>query len=194
MAYVNGLHFDFRESATRASIISQLGKYLEALGIEDDSEERVARAGVPASHHHDYREVLATIDALEGVSGKVMSDMRGIYGILSRAEAQAHGVAVGQEHFHEVGNAAGIEGALRVCLMVEAAHPSCIVATSVQVGSGTVHCAHGELPIPAPATAAILAQGIPVHPVRLEGELCTPSSAAMILHFVDEFEEEAIRG
>ena len=191
---MSGLHFDFRESATRASIISQLGKRLEELGIEDDSEERVASAGVPAVHHHDYREVLATIDALEGVSGKVRSDMRGIYGILSRAEAQAHGVAAVQEHFHEVGNAVGIEGVLRVCLMVEAAHPSRITATPVQVGLGTVRCAHGELAIPAPATAAILAQGIPVHPLRLEGELCTPSSAAMILHFVDGFEEGATCG
>ena len=191
---MSGLHLDFRESATRASIISQLGKRLEELGIEDDSEERVARAGVPAVHHHDYREVLATIDALEGVSGKVRSDMRGIYGILSRAEAQAHGVAAGQEHFHEVGNAVGIEGVLRVCLMMETAHPSRITATPVQVGLGTVRCAHGELAIPAPATAAILAQGIPVHPLRLEGELCTPSSAAMILHFVDGFEEGATCG
>ncbi|MGN0262487.1 MAG: nickel insertion protein [Eggerthellaceae bacterium] len=191
---MDGLHFDFRESATRASIISQLERHLEACGIDDDSEERVARAGVPARHHHDYREVLATIDALEGVSEAVRSDMRGIYGILSRAEAQAHGVEPGQEHFHEVGNAAGIEGVLRVCLMVEAARVGRITATPVQVGSGTVRCAHGELPIPAPATAAILAQGIPVHPVRLDGELCTPSSAAMILHFVDEFGEGAICG
>ena len=88
----------------------------------------------------------------------------------------------------------GIEGVLRVCLMMETAHPSRITATPVQVGLGTVRCAHGELAIPAPATAAILAQGIPVHPLRLEGELCTPSSAAMILHFVDGFEEGATCG
>ena len=63
-----------------------------------------------------------------------------------------------------------------------------IAATPVQVGSGTVTCAHGELPIPAPATAAILDSGIPVCAERLDGERCTPTSAALIKHFVDEFD------
>lgn len=184
---MNVLHFDFSESATRASIIAQLEAHLRVCGIEGDFEGRVARAGVPVCHHHDYRQVLDTIGGLQGVSERVRADMRSIYAILSRAEAQVHGVAIGQEHFHEVGNAMGIEGVLKVCLMIKAAHPSRITATPVQVGSGTVRCAHGELPIPAPATAAILAQGVPVNPVRLEGELCTPTSAAMILHFVESF-------
>ena len=75
-----------------------------------------------------------------------------------------------------------------VCLAVEALAPERIAATPVQVGSGTVTCAHGELHIPAPATAAILDSGIPVCAERLDGERCTPTSAALIKHFVDEFD------
>ena len=184
------LHFDFKKSATRSTIISQLEAYLEDLGIEDDFEARVREAGVPGCHHRNLAQVFESVDGLDGVSGKVRSDMRAIYSILADAEAAAHGVPVEQTHFHEVGNAAGIEGVLRVCLMLEAAAPSKVTATSVQLGSGTVRCAHGVLPIPAPATAKIVACGIPVQEDRYDGELCTPTSAAMILHFVDEFVEE----
>lgn len=184
---MNVLKFDFTESATRATIIAQLRAALELCGIEDDFEGRVRSAGVPDKHHHDYAEVLQTIDDLDQVSDRVRSDMRGIYLILTEAEAKAHGVSLEKAHFHEVGNASGIEGVLLVCMMVEALSPERIVASDIQVGSGTVRCAHGELEVPAPATANVIARGIPVRPERLDGELCTPTSAAMILRFVDEF-------
>lgn len=181
------LRFDFSKSATRAAIIEQLQGHLSAQGAPGEFDAQVRDAGVPDRHHHDFAEVLETIGALRGVSDKVRSDMESIYRILTEAEAKAHGVGFEQAHFHEVGNAAGIEGVLRVCLMMEAAAPEAVLATAVQVGSGTIRCAHGELSVPAPATANIIALGIPVQAERLEGELCTPTSAAMILHFVDEF-------
>ena len=114
--------------------------------------------------------------------------MRAIYTILAEAEAVAHGCAVEQTHFHEVGDGSRIRNTLLVCLAVEDTGAKRIVATVAQTGQGEVECAHGTLSIPAPATSAIIARGIPVSERTLPGERMTPTSAAMILHFVDEFE------
>ena len=87
-----------------------------------------------------------------------------------------------------MGNGEALRNVLAICLAVEALDPDEVVATRVQTGEGTVMCAHGELAIPAPATAAIIARGIPVRERTLPGERCTPTSAAVILHFVDRFD------
>ena len=179
------VHLDLTQDATRRHI------YQDLLGRLDKEaqaavERRLESAGIPDKHHHDLGEVLDTIDALV-VSDRVKDDMRDIYSILAEAEAQVHGCKVGETHFHEVGNAASIKDSLGICLAIEALDPERITATAVQTGSGTVQCAHGLLDIPAPATAAILATGVPVCGERGEGELCTPTSAAVIKHFVEEF-------
>ena len=174
------------KSATRATLLEQFRGYL-------DDEQRAAVADtlahveIPVDHCHDIGEVLAVIEALP-VDDAVKSDMKGIYDILARAEAQVHGCEVEHTHFHEVGNRSGILNALEICLTVAALGEGVhIGASPVQTGSGKVECAHGLMDIPAPATAAILAQGIPVCEEKLEGELCTPTSAAMIKHFVRMF-------
>ncbi|MFR8047243.1 MAG: nickel insertion protein, partial [Eggerthella lenta] len=123
---------------------------------------------------------LAALAASERAPG----DRRAVYRILAEAEAAAHGCTVEETHFHEVGNGEALRNVLAICLAVEALDPDEIAATRVQTGSGTVRCAHGELPSPAPATAAIIARGIPTCERKLEGERCTPTSAAVILHFV----------
>ena len=149
--------------------------------------EAAEAAGVPDGHHRDLGEVNATIDALDA-SERAKDDMRAVYRILAEAEATAHGCAVEETHFHEVGNGEALRNVLAICLAVEALDPDEITATRVQTGSGTVRCAHGELPIPAPATAAIIARGIPTCERKLEGERCTPTSAAVILHFVQRYD------
>ena len=180
------LHFDFTKTARRRDILSDL---LGRLPLESRTviTERADRAGVPDKHHHDLAEVLATIDGL-AVSEHVKQDMRAVYRILAEAEAAAHGCAVEQTHFHEVGDGEAVKNVLAIALAIEALDPDAITATPVQTGSGKVRCAHGELDIPAPATAAIIARGIPVCGELLEGELCTPTSAAVIWHFMDRFE------
>lgn len=179
------LHLDLTRVATRRSLLADLRERLddEARAALDAA---VAAAGVPDKHHHDLGEVFDTIEALE-VSDRVKNDMCAIYGILAQAEATAHGCTVEETHFHEVGNGEAVRNVCAVSLAIEALDPDLITASSVQTGSGKVQCAHGELDIPAPATAAILATGIPVCAEKLEGELCTPTSAALIKHFVDEF-------
>lgn len=179
------LHLDLRESATRASILNQVRARLDD-AVSVAVHAAVASAGLPVRHQRDIDEVNESIDEL-AVSGRVKADMRAIYGILARAEAEVHGCPVERTHFHEVGRPEGLRNVALICLALEALDPSRITATAVQVGSGTVVCDHGTLDVPAPATAAILAQGIPVCEERLEGELCTPTSAAVLKHFVQEF-------
>ena len=180
------LHLDLTHDATRRSRLAHLGARHEA-AARAALDAAVEAAGVPERHHHDLPDVLATIDGLQA-SSRVKDDMRAVYRILAQAEASVHGCAVDETHFHEVGNGEAVRNVCAVCLAVEALAPDRIAATPVQVGSGTVTCAHGELPIPAPATAAILDSGIPMCAERLDGERCTPTSAALIKHFVDEFD------
>lgn len=185
---MNTLRWNLSENATRAQLLGDTLLQLPE-GAREQLEQAAAAAGVPERHHHNIGEVLATIGTLPE-SDRVKADLRAVYTILAEAEAAAHGCAVGETHFHEVGDGARIRNTLLLCLAIEQANPQRIVATPAQTGEGTVMCAHGELAIPAPATAAIIARGIPTAARKLPGERMTPTSAAIILHFVDEFAGE----
>ena len=179
------MYFDFTKDATRASILNQLRAKIDDAAWAAITTEAM-KAGVPKGHHHGIVEVRQTIDSLR-VSKKVKEDLLGVYEILAKAEAQVHGCAVDETHFHEVGEGKAILNALIICSAICYLHPDYIVATPVQTGSGKIECAHGLMDIPAPATAAIIETGIPTTEEKLEGELCTPTSAAIIKHFVQEF-------
>ena len=73
-----------------------------------------------------------------------------------------------------------------VCMLMNEIKPDRVIASPVHVGSGQVRCAHGILPVPAPATAYIL-KGVPIYGGAINGELCTPTGAALLRHFVGEF-------
>ena len=182
------LHLDLSLDATRQHILEELKSHLHMGRKRIDNA--VEAAQVPDRHHHNLAEIDQTIDELMGVDQWVRKDMHAIYRILAEAEAQVHGCAIDQTHFHEVGDAEAIRNVLAICVAIDILSPQTITATPVQTGSGTVECAHGTLDIPAPATAAIIARGIPVCAEKRAGELCTPTSAAVVLHFVDEFDEE----
>lgn len=179
------IHLDLTKTAKRQAILADL---LELLPSEEraDVQQAAQDAGISDAHYHDLGEVLAAIDGAS-VSDRVKDDARAVYRILAEAEASVHGCEVEHTHFHEVGNGEAVRNVLAICLAVEALDPEKITATRVQTGQGKVACAHGVLDIPAPATAAIIARGIPVCDEKLDGELCTPTSAAVIWHFVDEF-------
>lgn len=179
------LTLNLGRNATRgyiyAGLLDQLSE-AERIQVRTQLEE----LEVPYEHHRNLGAVECRIDSLE-VSSRVKEDARSIYRILAEAEAQVHGCAVEETHFHEVGKGEAVENVIGICLAVEALNPACIQASAVQTGQGKVECAHGILDIPAPATAAILARGIPIAENKLDGELCTPTSAAVIHYFVDEF-------
>lgn len=179
------MHWNLTQYATRAHLLDEACK--GSAGLAEQVRERAAAAGVPDEHHHHFSDILQTIDNLQEVPEQVRDDMRAIYRVLAEAEAQVHESEVDHTHFHEVGNGSHIQSVLEICLAVRAQQPQRITATAVQVGSGQVECAHGLMDIPAPATAAILSRGIPAFESREEGERCTPTSAAVIYHFVDEF-------
>ena len=179
------LYFDFTKAATRQAIADQLRKNIGESGWSVVLAEAM-RAGVPKRHHHGIVEVRETIDGLK-VAQSVKDHLHAIYEILAKAEAQVHGCEVDATHFHEVGEGEAIVNTLITCIAIDLLHPDYIMATPVQTGSGKIECAHGLMDIPAPATAAILAQGIPTCEEKLDGELCTPTSAAIIKHYVQEF-------
>jgi len=124
------------------------------------------------------------------VSQPVRQSILDIYWIIAAAESKVHGVPVTQIHFHEVGTMDAIADIAAVCYLMDKLGADKVCASPVHVGSGTVKCAHGLLPVPAPATANIL-QGIPIYGGAIRGELCTPTGAALLKHFVDSFGDMA---
>ena len=136
-------------------------------------------------HHSDLQEIRAIVSGLP-VSDWVKSNALAVYDALAAAESKVHGVPVEQIHFHEVGALDAVTDVTAVCLLLEALQVEEILASPVHVGSGTVRCAHGILPVPAPATAELL-KGVPVYGGSIQSELCTPTGAALLKHFVSRF-------
>lgn len=140
-------------------------------------------------HHHHHHSSMADVEAILGampVSASVRDRALGVYRRIAAAESAVHGVPVMDIHFHEVGTMDAIADVAAVCLLMERIGADRIVASPVHVGSGQVHCAHGILPVPAPATALIL-KDVPIYGGEIRGELCTPTGAALLTEFADEF-------
>ena len=140
-------------------------------------------------HHHHHHATPGRIgEVIDGLSlpDWVKTNAKTVYGAIAQAEAQAHGCEVGDVHFHEVGALDAVADVVGVCLAIHMLEPDLITASPVHVGSGTVRCAHGVMPVPAPATAALL-KGIPIYGGEVQGELCTPTGAALLKTFVQVF-------
>ena len=116
----------------------------------------------------------------------VKKDVMAVYNLIAEAESHAHGRPVTEIHFHEVGMMDAIADVTAVCLLMHRLSPERVIASPVHVGSGHVHCAHGIMPVPAPATAYIL-RDVPIYGGSIKGELCTPTGAALIKYFADSF-------
>ncbi len=138
-------------------------------------------------HHASMKDIENIIDGLN-VSDTVKANAKKVYALIAEAESHAHGVDVSEIHFHEVGTLDAIADVTINCMLLEELKLEKIVASPVNVGSGHVHCAHGILPVPAPATAYIL-RDIPMYSGHIKSELCTPTGAALLKNFVDSFGE-----
>ena len=139
--------------------------------------------------HHHHHTSLHDIEHLVGdlkVSDFVKKNVLEVYNLIAQAESHAHGKPVTEIHFHEVGTMDAVADITAVCMLIEMLGAQKILASPINVGSGQVHCAHGILPVPAPATAFIL-QDIPSYNNQIKGELCTPTGAALLKHFVTSF-------
>ena len=139
-------------------------------------------------HHHNHgsmSEIRGIVSGLP-IPTMVKLDIMAVYEEIARAESHVHGVPVDQIHFHEVGSMDAVADITAVCMLMYELDVDQVIASPVHVGSGQVRCAHGILPVPAPATAHILRE-IPVYGGSIQGELCTPTGAALLKHFVTEF-------
>ena len=136
-------------------------------------------------HHASMADIEAIVNGLN-IENTVKDDVLAVYRLIADAESRAHGMPVTEIHFHEVGTMDAIADITAVCYLVRAIAPDRIVVSPIHVGSGHVHCAHGILPVPAPATAYIL-RDVPIFGGRISGELCTPTGAALLKHFANEF-------
>jgi uncharacterized protein (TIGR00299 family) protein len=111
-----------------------------------------------------------------------------IFRRLAQAEATVHGIALEQVHFHEVGALDSIADIAGVAIALDLLGVEKITSRSVPTGTGSVKCAHGVMPIPAPATAELL-KGAPLASTTLKGELTTPTGAAILATVVQEWME-----
>jgi uncharacterized protein (TIGR00299 family) protein len=145
-------------------------------------------------HHHEHshntwKEIRAVIEN-SAISTGAKERALDIFSRIAKAEAEVHGVPVEDVTFHEVGALDSIIDIVGTAICLDLLSPARITAGTVELGGGTVHCAHGELPVPAPATL-LLCQGMPVHTGGFDKEMTTPTGAAILASQVDEFVQEA---
>ena len=157
----------------------------------DHDHEHGGHSHAHGGHHHNgMTEIEALLKGLP-LSQQVRADALAVYRLIAEAESTAHGKPIEMVHFHEVGAMDAVADVVGVCLLIEELGSLRVVASSVHVGSGQVKCVHGILPVPAPATAHIL-RGVPTYGGKIQGELCTPTGAALLRHFVQSFGDQPV--
>jgi len=155
----------------------------------EEGEEEHSHASEKETHAHVHRsmkDIEDIVSSCAGIPQKIREEVLKVYGVIAEAESKAHGTTVTEVHFHEVGMMDAVADITAVCMLMDRIAPDRIIASPVNTGSGHVHCAHGILPVPAPATANLL-EGIPHYSNGIESELCTPTGAALIRHFAEGF-------
>ncbi len=206
---MRGLHFDCFSGVsgdmTLAALIDAgvdaeaVRSGLDSLGLPIRLEvARVRKGGfaatrvridAPEEHAHrhlpDVEEILRRGRLSEGQRDLALR----IFRRLAEAEAAAHGLGIDEVHFHEVGALDSIADIAGVAIALDLLGAGRITSRSVPTGSGTVKCAHGLMPVPAPGTAALL-KGVPLAPCSIKGELTTPTGAAILTTVVQEWVDQ----
>lgn len=170
--------------------LDQITRGLARLGFDGWSveQETVLRCGLsstravvnapPSAHHRSW----ATIDQLisdASLPDRVANGARATFRRLGEVEAAQHGVAIDEVHFHEVGAVDAIVDIVGVWLALDQLDVVNVLVGPVGLGHGSVRAAHGILPLPAPATVALLT-GAPIRSLDIELETCTPTGAALL--------------
>ena len=136
-------------------------------------------------HHTSIKNITDIINGLN-ISKTIKENALAVYHLLAQAESIVHDSDVQEIHFHEVGNLDAIMDIVGVAILIDKLNVDTIIASPIAMGNGFVKCAHGILPVPAPATALLL-EGIPSYNSDIESELCTPTGAALLKHYVSSF-------
>ena len=177
-----------------------LQQELAKLGLSHYAVERAAvvKNGISGSqalvhveedHHHHHHRHLADITAIiekSTLSTAVKRDSVRIFTRLAEAEAKVHNTTPDRIHFHEVGAMDAIIDVVGGVIGLHALGIESVICSPLHVGTGTVTCAHGTLPVPAPATAELV-RGRPVYSSGVQGELLTPTGAAILTTLADDF-------
>lgn len=178
-------HFDHADAHTHESECHVYEEH-EHTHDHDHHHEHTNDSHTHHHHHSNLHDIEHIVCDHLNIPEQVKRDVMAVYGLIAEAESHAHGVPVTEIHFHEVGTMDAIADITAVCLLMHHIAPDQVVVSPVHVGSGHVHCAHGILPVPAPATAYIL-NGVPMYGGAVKGELCTPTGAALLKHFATRF-------
>ncbi|HQX55643.1 MAG TPA: nickel pincer cofactor biosynthesis protein LarC [Pyrinomonadaceae bacterium] len=201
------LYFDCFAGASGNMILGALiaaGVHAEGLKTElrklqisefDIEVSTVDRSGITSTHvdvrvphEHVHRHLHNIVDIIDrtDLSDSVKSRSRAIFTRLAEAEAKIHGIEVGKVHFHEVGAMDAIVDVVGSCIGFEMLGIERFTCSKVHVGSGFAQMAHGKFPIPPPAVAELLT-GVPIYSTEIEGELMTPTGAAIISTVCDTY-------
>lgn len=143
---------------------------------------RVTEAGAPRRDFRALRDLIASAPIADEPRQAALGALRD----LARAESQVHGVEIDDVHFHEIGAADTLVDLLGIAMGMHTLGVTGLTASPLALGGGTVMTEHGELPVPAPATAVLL-EGMPVLPGPVGGELTTPTGAAAMRTFASNF-------
>lgn len=146
-------------------------------GLRVDVEEKV--------HPRGYPQIVDAIDS-SGLPDRVKEKAKGIFRLLGEAEAEVHKVPIEKIHFHEVGAVDSIVDVVGAVTALHMLGVDEVYAAPPATGSGTVRAAHGILPLPAPATLKVL-RGRESRPTSVDGELLTPTGAAILVGLTDRF-------
>lgn len=173
---IPGIQYRLEKSSRYSIAGSHL--HVEYLGQEEGQDEHHSRH----CSLDDIEEIISTLFLPDNVKEQV----RLVYYSIAEAEARVHGTVYSLVHFHELGAMDAVADISAACYLVNELQVSRITVSPVCTGFGSVRAAHGVLPVPAPATARLL-EGIPCFAGEIEGELCTPTGAALVRRLADGF-------
>lgn len=158
----------------------------EQIHTEESSHHHHETVHEHSHHHHASMAYIQEIISGLKVSDKVKTDVSVVYQLIAHAEAKVHGKEITEIHFHEVGMMDALADITGCAMLMEMLDVWKVVVSPVNVGYGKVKCAHGILPVPAPATIELLSD-IPCYAGRFEGELCTPTGAALLAYYGTDY-------
>ena len=158
--------------------------------LSDLTHEQIHQLGVPHGHHHDQRNLYMIekiIDDSE-ISEGAKALAKKIFMRVALAESKVHQETLENVHFHEVGAVDSIVDIIGTAILIDAIKPDVIYSSVVHDGYGFIHCAHGMIPVPVPATSEILAaRGATLKQIDIDTELVTPTGAAIISELASSF-------
>ena len=177
-------------------IINKLNTLMSGVTVSCTKNEKCGISGTKFNvnikehghHHSSIKEIFDTIDGFL-LNESVKQNAKEVYKIIANAESKVHGVEIADIHLHEVGMKDAIMDITAFCYIISYINAEIIACSPIATGYGEVKTAHGILPVPAPATALLLA-GIQNYVGDVKGELTTPTGAGLIRYFAKEITTE----